>query len=275
MPMPKSIEKYHLEEREFFRICKLEEKLSPEFFTSHTHSYFEMIIFTSCKSQDLYHSIDFVTYPIVKNRLYFIAEHQVHAWLLSSYDKEFEGYFITFDPAFIKGEKMLLKLFDILTHDPFVDLSTTQMQIPLTLIEMLQVKTINKNYLQSLLEALLYNVTDKRVKSNLTLNSAQQRFIMLRKLIEKHYKREKHVAFYAKKMGISPKRLNESIQGSTSQSVTQLIHQRLMLEAKRELSKETKTVQEIASELGFHDPSYFSRFFKRLEGIPPLSFMGK
>ncbi|GAB3387028.1 hypothetical protein GCM10027514_28270 [Azotobacter armeniacus] len=51
-----------------------------------------------------------------------------------------------------------------------------------------------------------------------------------------------------------------------------MIHQRLLLEAKRNLIYTTMTVNELSDALGFNDPAYFSRFFRRLAGQSPKAF---
>jgi len=51
-----------------------------------------------------------------------------------------------------------------------------------------------------------------------------------------------------------------------------LLHDRLVLEAKRKLSFSHQSVKEISYELGFEDPAYFSRFFKNHAGIAPQDF---
>ncbi|MFP7654437.1 helix-turn-helix domain-containing protein [Chryseobacterium proteolyticum] len=51
-----------------------------------------------------------------------------------------------------------------------------------------------------------------------------------------------------------------------------MIAQRLLLEAKRELSFGALTVKEVAFRLGFNDSSYFSRFFKKHSGYSPEQF---
>jgi len=70
-------------------------------------------------------------------------------------------------------------------------------------------------------------------------------------------------------MNISIKRLDVIIKEISSLSVAEHIHQKIIIEAKRELSYSSKTVQEIAYTLGYLDPSYFSRFFKKYVGIAP------
>jgi AraC family transcriptional regulator, transcriptional activator of pobA len=54
-----------------------------------------------------------------------------------------------------------------------------------------------------------------------------------------------------------------------------MIHTRLVLEAKREMVSQNKTIQAISEELGFENPSYFSRFFKKYENLSPKEYSKK
>ncbi len=57
-----------------------------------------------------------------------------------------------------------------------------------------------------------------------------------------------------------------------NKNALQLIHERVLLEAKRNLIYTVQSVSQISYGLGFNDPAYFSRFFKRLTGQPPKAF---
>ena len=271
------IPNYKLKDDEEYRICKLEEKLTSDFLSPHQHHYFEIIFFTESLKNVYEHSIDFKNYPIVKNRLFFITSRQIHQWLIEKYSGEFKGYFIVFNESFVKADKALLELFDFLNDAPFLDLDDKEVKIAIKLIELIVEDTDSKNkaYQQSLIEALLHFFVDKNQKPFLDMSVNQKRFIELRRLIEEHYKEEKQAYFYAHRMNVSVKRLNEVLKSISSLSITDIIHQRVLLQAKRELSLGSKDIHEVAYMLGYDDPSYFSKFFKKHEGISPSKFMGR
>lgn len=91
-------------------------------------------------------------------------------------------------------------------------------------------------------------------------------------LVEAHYRQHWSVEDYAGRVGISVAYLNSLCRRLTGQTALQMIHQRLLLEAKRELIYTVLTVSRISDHLGFSDPAYFSRFFRRLEGQTPNQF---
>ena len=51
-----------------------------------------------------------------------------------------------------------------------------------------------------------------------------------------------------------------------------MLHERLLAEARRQLSYTDRTISTIAYDLGFEDPAYFSRFFRRGAGVPPAGW---
>ncbi|RMV76126.1 Transcriptional regulator, AraC family [Pseudomonas caricapapayae] len=77
---------------------------------------------------------------------------------------------------------------------------------------------------------------------------------------------------HAQAMGISAAHLNALCRRLCNQSALQIISQRLLLEAKRNLIYTTLTINQVSDSLGFSEPAYFSRFFKRATGQSPKAF---
>ena len=76
----------------------------------------------------------------------------------------------------------------------------------------------------------------------------------------------------AHRIGLSSVHLNTLCRELAGQTALQIIHQRLMLEAKRNLIYTNISISQLSDNLGFSDPTYFSRFFKRLGGQTPNAF---
>jgi len=92
------------------------------------------------------------------------------------------------------------------------------------------------------------------------------------KLVEKHYREHLPVSQYAAWLGVTPVYLNTVCQRLAQQSALAVVHQRVLLEARRNLIYTTLNVSQIAHLLGFSEPAYFTRFFKRLTGQTPNQF---
>ncbi|MFN7022924.1 MAG: helix-turn-helix domain-containing protein [Pseudorhizobium sp.] len=87
--------------------------------------------------------------------------------------------------------------------------------------------------------------------------------------VELHLRDHWTIARYAAEVGVTADRLNATVQRSTGRSPLSLIHARMILEADALLDDSRLQVAEIAQELGFNDPAYFSRFYKRHTGRSP------
>jgi AraC-like DNA-binding protein len=86
------------------------------------------------------------------------------------------------------------------------------------------------------------------------------------------WQQPRSVSAYAAQLGVSVTYLNETVRQATGRTPAQLIRQMQALEAKRLLVQTEMSVVQIARGLGFADPAYFSRFFRREAGISPGEF---
>lgn len=94
-------------------------------------------------------------------------------------------------------------------------------------------------------------------------------------LMESHYLEHWPVSRYAERLGLSTERLNRMVRAETGLNAQALLHARLAREACRRLVHVAAPVSRLAFELGFEDPAYFCRFFKRHTGLSPRAFRGQ
>lgn len=93
-----------------------------------------------------------------------------------------------------------------------------------------------------------------------------------RSLLELHLRRHQPLGFYAGQLGVTPDHLSRACRAVTGLSALDLQHERLLLESRRLLAYTRAAVADVAHELGFDDPAYFSRFFARRAGLSPQAF---
>lgn len=129
---------------------------------------------------------------------------------------------------------------------------------------MIMVKALLKVFLLKLIQVKEHHFTDQ--------DTHQKRVYEFLMLLESNYQLVRNTDFYAGKLGISTKRLNQILKDKLGKTGMQLIHDRLILEAKRSIIHSENTIKEIAYELGFSDRPYFSRFFKKQTGQTPEEF---
>jgi len=98
------------------------------------------------------------------------------------------------------------------------------------------------------------------------------RIARLRELIGGHYREHLPVEFYARELGVSVTHLNRITKAQTSRTMNELLSDKIISQAKRDLVFTVATAQEIAYALGFADPAYFTRFFSREAGETPRQF---
>ena len=91
-------------------------------------------------------------------------------------------------------------------------------------------------------------------------------------LVELNVRRHWRLADYARTLGVSADRLVTAVDRATSATPTEIIHHRLLEDARQLLASSPLQVAEIAVALGFRDPGYFSRFFTRHSGIAPSRY---
>jgi AraC family transcriptional activator of pobA len=96
-----------------------------------------------------------------------------------------------------------------------------------------------------------------------------------REQVEGSFREHPTLATLADPLGITPTQLNRLCRRHLRCSALDVLHQRLLLEAKRELGYTTLQVRQIADGLGFSDPAYFTRFFQRLTGFSPSAWRGR
>lgn len=102
-----------------------------------------------------------------------------------------------------------------------------------------------------------------------------EKFNIIRKfnlLVEAHFRAEHSVSFYAGQLFKSPKTLSNLFAIYNHKTPSQVIQERILIEAKRMLSYTDKTITQVTYELGFEDVAYFSNFFKKHTRVSPMEF---
>jgi AraC-like DNA-binding protein len=96
--------------------------------------------------------------------------------------------------------------------------------------------------------------------------------LRFRRLVERHHRRTHRVAGYARMLAVSTSHLNAMVRRQLGRPPLALIQDRVALEARRLLLHSDETAARIGYALGFDDPSYFTRFFRRRTGLTPTAF---
>jgi AraC family transcriptional activator of pobA len=90
--------------------------------------------------------------------------------------------------------------------------------------------------------------------------------------LEEFFRSEKTLTYYASALGVSPQRLNAACKARAGRTASEVLYERIIVEAKRSLLYTEMTVAEIGHAIGYDDPAYFNRFFSHRVGMPPGTY---
>jgi AraC-like DNA-binding protein len=203
-------------------------------------------------------------------------------------DGRLEGALLNFHPSFFclfehRHEVSCNGvLFNNLYDTPVVRLSPVECHALLTIA--LQIRDElgrpgdpDRDVLLSFLKVFLIDAS--RIKMEQQRADASQRAAPilgdLTNAIETHYRTLHQAGDYEQLLHVSAAVLNKASKRYFRKTLTALIAERLIIEAKRQLYLTAKPVKEIAFELGYSDEFYFSRFFKKNAGVSPQVFREK
>ncbi|MFN3546625.1 MAG: helix-turn-helix domain-containing protein [Mesorhizobium sp.] len=96
--------------------------------------------------------------------------------------------------------------------------------------------------------------------------------VRYRALLEANFREQRNLGFYATRLAVTRTRLNAACKGRTGKTASELLHERIVIEAKRYLVYSESSVAQVAHMTGFDDPAYFNRFFTQRVGISPGTF---
>lgn len=227
--------------------------------------------------------VDMNQFSFEPNSMFFLTPYQPYQL---KYDGLISGLAWHFHPDFFCIERHSKEvacngiLFNNVYEPPMIAISDEQAREFEELFrkfehEMLEAGLAQVDLLMALLKIFLINATRIKVQQHpealQDMPEHNNPFILqkLRNHIEEHYRKKHAPSDYASMLNITPKALGKIAKNFFNKTLSELIHERIVIEAKRELYLTGKPVKQIAYELGFDDEFYFSRFFKKVTTISP------
>lgn len=269
----------HIDRSEFY--CnRLKPHLKAHTFTNlpHKHDFYLVVIITKGTG---WHEIDFTRYTIRAGTVFIMQPGQMHYWKFS---ENTDGFVFFHTSAFYNGGLITSRIEDYaifkpFTAQPFLKLSPQQLnKLSGWMKEALAEYRAPDTYAMEKLHALVNLVYIELSRSYQVVETTQKyryRFKLhaYEALIDKHFKEVKLVSSYAGQLNISVKHLNRITKTCLNKTATQLITERLVLEAKRLLVHADANINQVGYALGYNDSSYFIRFFKKHTGTTPKAFV--
>ncbi|MES2512550.1 MAG: helix-turn-helix domain-containing protein [Bacteroidota bacterium] len=246
----------------------------------HKHDFYLTVLFTKGNGT---HEIDFNTYEIKPGLVFTMLPGQMHNWKTSL---DIDGYvfFHTksfYDSGFNKTGVNDFPFFQSLQNPPFIELEKSSVKKLEPLFRELVVEHEEKHYLKlekiHTLVNLIYVELSRLYSVNISVHNQNYlaKVRILENFIDKNFKTKKYPHEYANLMNLSEKHLNRMSKVCLNKTTTELIAERIILEAKRLLTHSKQTISEVANELGYQNNSYFSRFFKKHAKETPVQFLNK
>ncbi|MDN3610474.1 helix-turn-helix domain-containing protein [Vibrio ostreicida] len=243
----------------------------------HRHDYWEIIW---CLDDIGQQNIDFVEYPHKVGRFFTIAPGQVHKPSPSSHNVRLLAFSVGFIDVSMRTTSFVKHLFSSQDlSSPYLDCDLEGHKYLLQLFNLMKEEYLKQPcdwaLLESLTSSFLRYLLRFSHRDESPMEERDPRINQVIDLIEQYYKKQKNCLFYADKLCITNKRLNEIVHLALGKTVTQLIHDRIILEANRDLAFSRKTIKTIAHDLGFSDTAYFSRFFRKNMNTSPTQFRSR
>lgn len=250
----------------------------------HRHDFYAAVLFT--RGQGV-HEIDFQKYDVSQGSLFFLSPGQIHSWELS---EDIDGYIFFCSQEFYEMHYVNQKL----RNFPFFGSVSFPRKLQLDADELIKNKILfqelgREHHSQNLMkEGLILSLM-----SHIFINSARlfskeidslsssaslsyfKHYQDFENLIEQYFTTQKSISHYASLLGITPKHLNRIAQTVVQKTATDVITERVVLEAKRMLMYLDESLVEIAFRLGYEEYSYFVRVFRKSSGMTPTQFMRK
>jgi len=269
MPDQNHIPSHNLESgSESIQIKEIAHKNHYDFTRQHRHTYFEVMWFNQGGGKNL---IDFKEYEVKSNSCYIIYPGQVH---LLNRAPGSHGYVIQFQTPVIASTKLqqLLEVRLWTGQSAILFEKNKSLIAQLNQYKDLIVSSqINKpkhfkEIQRHLLQALLFDLVSTPIQTE-DHSQKQPEIYRFLQLIDQYFKKEQKVSFYFKHLSISEKKLASLTKKHLGDSPLQIVHKRILLEAKRLLLFGELNHKEIAYDLGFDSPASFSAFIKNKTGL--------
>jgi AraC family transcriptional activator of pobA len=244
--------------------------------TAHRDAHYLLVLLTA---GELHLTLDFEALTLGAPTLLLISPGQMHQ-LRGSVAPQ--GWGVSFEPSLMQEEACMLleqqlrQPLLLVTQPTF----TAQAERLLALLADCQqdaAPTVHLGpALQALLAALLHLVAGVLAPlapgARVGATRGEALVTDFHRLLRQHFTTWKQPAQYAAALAVTPSHLNDTVKAHTGQSVSQHLQARTILEAKRLLYYSDQPVKQIGYALGYDEPVYFGKLFKKVTGLTPQQF---
>ncbi len=238
----------------------------------HRVNFYQILVVTQGRG---IHEVDFEQVAYAENTVIPVAMGQVQRFFDNP---ETKGYAVLFTPDFMVKQKMDYHfLYDYtLFLNTFKPVGVYAGKEVFALLHEMIAEQEKKDafdtaaFQRNLLQNFLIQLErTKRQKTQINCTESFNLYLQFRELIEKNINYKLRVADVCDELHVSPKQLNAALQQIIGNTAKQYLEDRVVLEMKRLLAFSSLSVKEIAYEMGFDDPTNFTKYFKsRVNTLP-------
>ncbi|NUR28966.1 MAG: helix-turn-helix domain-containing protein [Catenulispora sp.] len=242
----------------------------------HRHTFYEIVLVTGGSGR---HVVDLHPWPVTPPHLGVIVPGQIHHWQDA---QGIEGSVLLFNEDFLRRHPDDAAVLHVLGALAWLRLDPGQMAELTALAgemqrELAGAEPGHESVLRAYLHVLI--VRAARIAGALGPASAADGATKVSGMVERYLRLisaprqgSRTLTSYAREIGVSPGHLHELVREHTGLTPGKLTRGHRILEAKRLLAGTDLTVRQVSEQTGFHDPSYFCRFFRRETGLTPGEF---
>jgi len=248
-------------------------------FEFHKVSFYVILLFT--QNTGLY-NLNFKDYYFKKGTLFTLRKDNIHKF----YKSKGKGMLLVFTENFIVNHSNKLEasntflLFNEMLASPKLQLNEVEYNAITTLINLIKKEYLevndgySPNIVRNLVQIVIANLFRIKLKDNIVFdnNKYLSMFLELQELVEKDCFNNKRVSFYANKMGVTTKTLNNVTQSIIHKSAKSLINDIVIIQSKRLIINSQDSLTEIAYQVGFDEPTNFFKYFRKYTGVSPSQF---
>jgi len=249
------------------------------FLWPHKHSFYEILWIRKGRSR---HFVDNRELDLARDTVYFMSPGQTHHF--EQYEAV-KGDSIMFSEEFFilnfTNQEAIRKLAFLHNsyRNPGIILDEQSKRTLEPVLKLVYEEFARADFSKTVISSLLYvffEVLQRRYFDQQTNPNAIGAHIIVfdkfKALVEKHFRDQHQLPFYASNLCVTPHYLNEAVKKTAGKTASEFVRDRIILEAKRMLVQTHIPVGQIADELGFQDFSYFSRHFKKNNQLSPEQY---
>jgi len=256
-------------QKQLARLVPLDNPKSYPFDHFHAHAYNEILVFINGGGK---HNINFHQHDIEDYSIHLLAAKDLH-WVERSMRSS--GFAIVYKEQFLQKLQLVhpdMDYYSLFSHSRVIQLNPEEREDFTFIFRELQQHQDQSAYMLQVIGAFITKIALLHLREQPMPKIFDDIVPQAIELIEQYYKTQRGLQFYADALHLTPRTLQHRFKKASATTLTLLLKERLLKEAKKLLCSKQMGISDIAFELGFKDPSHFTNWFKKNAHCLPLEY---